>query len=115
MLLLPVVLFALGISWLLSAFGVYFRDIEQVTPFFVTVLMFMAPIFYPASAIPEPYQAILFFNPLTYPVEAARELLFEGLVFNPLGYLLYLGAALLTAIAGLLVFHRLKRGFADVV
>ena len=48
LLLLPLVLFALGGAWLLAALGVYVRDIVQVIPLLMTILMFMAPIFYPA-------------------------------------------------------------------
>ena len=113
--LAPLALFALGISWFLSALGAYFRDIEQVMPFFVTVLMFMAPIFYPASAIPEPYQVLLLLNPLTYPVEAVRGLFFTGQMVSPLGYVLYSVCALLVAAGGFLFFGRLRKGFADVV
>ena len=115
LLLLPLALFALGVGWFLAALGVYLRDIEQVTPFFVTVLMFMAPIFYPASAIPEGYRWLLQLNPLTYPVEAIRDLFFLGRVFEPVGYLLYSGCGMLVAAAGFVFFARLRKGFADVV
>lgn len=113
--ILPLGFFALGIGWFLSSLGVYVRDIEQVVPLFVTVLMFMAPIFYPATAIPESYRMLLLLNPLTYPVESIRGLFFLGELPGGLGYLVYSLSGLLTAVMGLVFFTKLRKGFADVL
>lgn len=115
LILLPLLLFALGGAWLLAALGVYVRDIVQVVPLLMTVLMFMAPIFYPASAIPEVYRGWLLLNPLTYAVEHARGLLFEQRLPGLAGYLCYLGVAVAVAVAGLWFFRRVRKGFADVL
>lgn len=112
---LPIVFFALGFSWLIAGVGVYLRDITQIMPMFITIMMFMAPIFYPASAIPEQYRNWLLLNPLTYAVEMGRSVLFLGQLPSISAYSIYLGVAVLFAAAGLWFFSRVRKGFADVL
>ncbi len=49
----------MGISWFLASIGVYLRDVAQITGLVTTVLLFMSPVFYPLSALPEKYQVML--------------------------------------------------------
>ncbi len=112
---LPIVLFSLGLSWFLAGVGVYLRDISQVMPMFITILMFMAPIFYPVTAIPEDYQHWLYLNPLTYAVEMARGLLFTQAFPSLFDYSVYFLVAILTAVCGFLFFSKVRKGFADVL
>lgn len=113
--LLPLVLFALGSAWFLAALGVYVRDIAQLMPLVVTVLMFMAPIFYPASVVPEAYRDWLYLNPLTYAVQSSRDLFFSGTLPGLFGYLKYFSGAVLVAVLGLAFFRKVRWGFADVL
>lgn len=115
LIVLPLYLFALGGAWFLAALGAYVRDIVQIIPLLTTILMFMAPIFYPASAIPEEYRNWLLLNPLTYAVDAVRNLLFFAQPPGLWSLLAYTGCACLTAAAGLLFFLKVRRGFADVL
>ena len=66
---LPLILFSLGLSWAVAALGVYIRDLSQMIGLVVTVAMFMSPVFYPASALPEDVRSYLFLNPVTIFVE----------------------------------------------
>lgn len=52
LLLLPVLLLALGLSWFVAAWGVFIKDMTQILPVFVQMLMFLSPVFYPMSAVP---------------------------------------------------------------
>lgn len=115
LILLPLYIFALGGAWFLAALGAYIRDIVQIVPLITTVLMFMAPIFYPADAIPEEYRGWLLLNPLTYAVDATRNLLFHARLPDPGAWLAYTASALLVAALGLLFFLKLRKGFADVL
>ena len=76
--ILPLVILCIGISWILASLGVYLRDVAQVVGVATTAMMFMSPIFYPLSALPQQYQLILLFNPLTPAVEQARAVLVWG-------------------------------------
>jgi lipopolysaccharide transport system permease protein len=113
--LVPLALWTLGLSWLLASFGVYLRDTVQVVALLTVALLFMSPVFYPASALPEPYRAYLWLNPLTYVIEEVRGLLFHGRV--PSGGALAVQLLLGFAVAwlGWLWFEKTRPGFADVL
>lgn len=111
----PLMLFALGASWLLAATGVFLRDIGQLAGLVSSALMFLAPVFYPLSAVPEGYRAWLFLNPLTYPIEATRAALFDGVPPPLPGFVIYGVFSIVTAQLGYWAFQRARRGFVDVL
>ncbi|AOP66483.1 ABC transporter permease [Burkholderia mallei] len=113
--LLPLMLMSLGVAWFLAATGVFVRDVGQITGLFTMVLMFLSPVFYPASALPEKYRFWLELNPLTLFIEQSRGILLEGRVpdFHPLG-LAFLGGVAV-ACAGFKYFQLMRKGFADVL
>lgn len=115
LILLPLCLFTLGVTWFLSSLGVFLRDIKQMVGVLVTVLMFLSPIFYPVSAIPEAYRPLILLNPLTLQLEHAREALFWGRVPNPLEWLACTVVAALVAWLGYVWFQKTRKAFADVV
>jgi lipopolysaccharide transport system permease protein len=111
----PLVFFTLGMNLLLASIGVYLRDISQFIGLACQALMFMAPIFYPVSALPEKYQWIIKLNPLTVIIEQARDCLLLGV--SPDWYTL-LSAYLLAFLAawfGYVWFQKTRKGFADVL
>ena len=114
-LLIPFVLFLLGLVWMLSALGVYLKDLSQIIPILVTVLMFMSPVFYPAEALPEQIRPVMYLNPLTPAIETLRALLFKGQLPTFFGYGVALFSSLIFALIGLVIFKRLKVGFSDVL
>ncbi|HMV18533.1 MAG TPA: ABC transporter permease [Zoogloea sp.] len=113
--LLPLCLFVMGLSWLLASLGVYVRDLAQFIGLATSVLMFLTPIFYPATALPEAYRAFLFLNPLTPVIEQARDVLCWGKGLDGAEYALTLCASALFAWAGFAWFQKTRKGFADVL
>lgn len=113
--LVPFVGLLIGLSWLVAATGVYVRDIAQFTGIFTSALMFLAPVFYPITAIPEAYRGWLYLNPLTFILEQARAVLIRGVVPDWLGLAAYSLVAVLVAWAGFWWFQRSRKGFADVL
>ncbi len=111
----PFLLLILGLAWFLASFGVFFRDITQFLGTLVTALMFLSPIFYPASALPESFRHYLFFNPLTVPIEQVREVLIWGNSPNWNDLAFYTAASLLVAALGFAWFQKTRKGFADVL
>ena len=113
--LFPFVLLLLGVSWLLSSLCVFIRDIAQIMGVLVTVLLFLAPIFYPLSLVPEMYQSWMYLNPLTIIVEEFRAVVLFG--HHPNWVLLgaYYAVAITTTVIGYSFFKRTKGAFADVV
>lgn len=113
--ILPLLLFAIGLSWLLASLGVYLRDVAQVIGLLTTILMFLSPIFYPSSALPEEFQHLLLLNPLTPAVEQARSVLIWG---HAPDWSLVAGSfviGLLVAWLGFVWFQKTRKGFADVL
>lgn len=115
LILLPFALFIMGLSWALASLGVYLRDVGQFIGILTTVMMFLSPIFYPASALPEAYRGLLYLNPLTAVIEQSRNVLFFGLApdFVLLG--IYLIATSVIAWLGFAWFQKTRKGFADVL
>jgi len=115
LIILPLLSFAMGLSWLLAAVGVYLRDISQLTVVFTTILLFMSPVFYPLSNLPVVYQRILYLNPLTPIIVQAREVLMWGRVPDWPELIVVTASSLLVAWVGFVVFQKSRRGFADIM
>lgn len=113
--LLPFLLFVLGVVWFLASLGVYLRDVSQIIGVLITVLMFLSPIFYPVTALPEEYRFLLSINPLTPVIEATRDVLFLGQVPDPLLLGLYSSVAVVIFCLGFAWFQTTRKGFADVL
>lgn len=115
LLVLPIALLALGFSWLLSSMAVYLPDLRHVVGVLVSIMLFMTPIFYPASALPDQLSWISTINPIAWTVETAKNILFWGHPLDWRGYGAVTGATALIAWFGYGFFMLSKRGFADVM
>lgn len=113
--LLPIFLWALGVSWFLASLGVFLRDVAQLTGLLSTLLLFLSPVFYPASALPRAYGMLLYLNPLTFVIEQMRRVLIEGLWPDWAGLLGAIGIGWCAAMAGYYWFEKTRKGFADVL
>lgn len=113
--LLPMLLVTLGLSWLLASLGVFIRDVGQIVGVMVPALMFLSPIFYPISSIPDELQFLYYFNPISYVVEDARRVLIWGEMphWDWFGYGMLIGLIVFTL--GYIWFNKTRKGFADVI
>ncbi|MHB8978797.1 MAG: ABC transporter permease [Trichloromonadaceae bacterium] len=119
-LLLPVVLFPLvvlmlGITWFLASLGVFLRDVGQTVSILITALMFVSPLFFPTSALPEQLRTYLFLNPLSFIIEQTRGVLIWGALPDWQGLMWYLGGSGVIAWLGFVWFQKTRKGFADVL
>ena len=112
---LPLFLYSLGFMWLLASLGVYLRDISQLIGTFTTILMFLSPIFYPITALPEQYRIFLQLNPLTQVVEQVRDVLFWGKSPDLAALFVSLVCSIAVAAFGFAWFQKTRKGFADVL
>lgn len=115
LILLPLVILTLGLAWFLASLGVYVRDIGQTIGVLTMVMMFLAPVFYPISAIPDAIQPVIMANPLTFIIEQAREVVIWGRLPYFLGLIIYTMVAVVIAWLGYSWFQKTRRGFADVL
>lgn len=114
-LIAPFALFIMGLNWFFASLGVYLRDVSQFIGVITMSMMFLSPIFYPATALPEAYRHWLFLNPLTPAIEQMRDVLFWGKApdFKLLG--LYWLITTLICCLGFAWFQKTRKGFADVL
>lgn len=113
--LLPLIILTMGIAWMLTSLGVYLRDVSQTVTILTTVLMFLSPVFYPVSAVPEVFRSVMMANPLTFIIEQAREVMIWGNIPNWHGLAIYTLAAVILLWGGYAWFQKTRKGFADVL
>jgi lipopolysaccharide transport system permease protein len=115
-LIVPLVLaLALGSGLWLSALYVRFRDIGLIVPFLVQVGLFVTPIIYPFSLVPDHIQWLYGLNPMVGVLELYRWMILPGAEWPGLLVLVPLIAGPALLVTGAAFFERSQRGFADVI
>jgi lipopolysaccharide transport system permease protein len=113
--LLPLVILTIGLALILASLGVFARDVGQSIGIVTTVLMFLSPVFYPVTAVPESFRPFILANPLTFIIEQAREVLIWGHQPEWIGLSIYTLVAVFIAWVGYAWFQKTRKGFADVL
>lgn len=114
LLLLPLLFFSLGLAWFLAAWGVFIKDMTQIVPVFVQMLMFLSPVFYPISVLPETLQPFYMHNPIGAVIEACRAIILGNTIaWN--SWWLALAISILAFILGHAFFRHSREEFADVL
>jgi len=114
LMLLPLVLIALGLSWFLAAWGVFIKDMSQIVPPFVQMLLFLSPVLYPAASVPESFRPLYHYNPLGAVIEACR----SAALGQPINWTSWASALVLGLVAsglGLAFFKHSREEFADAL
>ena len=112
---LPLIILTLGLAWMLASLGVFVRDVGQTIGLAMTVMMFLSPVFYPITSLPERLRPWMLANPLTFIIEQARAVLIWGQTPNWSGLLLYTAVSIMVAWLGFAWFQKTRKGFADVL
>lgn len=114
MLVIPLILLALGLSWFLAAWGVFIKDMTQIVPVFVQMLLFLTPVFYPVSAVPSMLRPIYQYNPLGTVIETSRATVAgQPIEWGTWG--IAFGFCLIVAILGYAFFQHSRDEFADAL
>lgn len=113
--LIPLLLLTAGLAWFLAAIGVFFRDVGQMIGVAMSVLLFLSPVFYPASSAPALAKKLIYLNPLTYPMEELRAVVILGNQPDWLHWMAYAAASIVVAFGGLWIFQKSRPAFADVI
>jgi lipopolysaccharide transport system permease protein len=106
---------AMGISLFLSAANVKYRDIGHAIPFAIQIWMFMSPIVYPVTLVPEHWRWLYGLNPMAGVIEGFRWALLGQTAPDPIVIVESCLIFFLVFIAGLLYFTKMERQFADVI
>lgn len=113
--MLPLILLSYSISLFFSSLGVYLRDMGQVISVLIALMLFMSPIFYPITSVPEQYRMLIYINPLTFIVESLRDVVLYGKLFKLEGYAIYWGISIILYCLSMAWFEKVRKGFADVL
>src|SRR5262245_5106164 len=114
-LVIPLVTLATGVSMILAALNVRYRDVKYTLPFLIQLWLFVTPVIYPTSIIPERFRLLIALNPLCGVIDAFRASLVPLRVID----WQLLGISLVITLAvfaiGAAYFRRTERSFADIV
>lgn len=113
---LPVYLLSIGVSWMVASASVFYRDINHAVPLVLQALVFVSPVLYPMSRVPDGLvRQLMQMNPLAMPIEQARAAIMYGVIPDWMGILQSLAVSMLVCVVGIIFFQRLRPGFADVL
>lgn len=113
--ILPFVLYAWAVATLLGCLGIYIRDLAHLAPSVSSLLMFLSPVFYPATMIPADLQWLVSLNPLAWTAESVRAMLLHGVMPVWQTWGAHLAVAVACVLLSRWVFKRIEPGFADVL
>ncbi len=104
-----------GVSLILAALYVYYRDLNQIWEVVIQIGFFLSPIVYPISTIPAKYLSLYSLNPITALMEMYRNFLIFGIAPEPLMLVYVFLVGVVIIFVGIAVFKRLERRFAEVI
>ncbi len=118
-LLIPAIFFtcltALGVGMFFAALNVKYRDVKQIVPFLLSVGLFVTPVIYPVTSIPQQFQWLLYLNPMTAIINMMRSSFLNTSPINwPLTFL-SLAVCLVAFVIGFAYFKSTEREFADII
>jgi lipopolysaccharide transport system permease protein len=113
-LVLPLLLMALGLTWFLAAWGVFIKDMSQIVPVFMQMMLFLSPVLYPANAVPGILQPFFNLNPLAPALENVRAAIAGApVLWDDWGLALFVST--IVFISGFAFFQHSRDEFADVL
>lgn len=114
-LIVPQLLLTFGAAWLVASLGVFLRDIVQGVALLLMVWMYLTPIIYPESVVPERFRPYINANPFTPLIRSYRNIMLEGVGPDWGGLAYCTGFALIVFIFGYWWFAKTRKNFADVI
>ncbi|HEY0323098.1 MAG TPA: ABC transporter permease [Pyrinomonadaceae bacterium] len=111
----PQLLATLGVAWLVASLGVYLRDMVQAMSLILMAWLYLTPIIYPETVVPDRYRWLLNLNPFTPLIRSYRQIMLEGRAPDWQGLAYFTLFALVAFLFGYWWFARTRRGFADVI
>ena len=119
-LLLPVLLLIqlgqmFGLALFLSAIGVYLRDLKDIVQVSMLLSMYLLPVFYLPSMVPELFRPLLYLNPFSYLIWSYQDVFYFGRIDHPWAWVVATVLSLTWFVAGWLVFTRLKPMFGNAL
>lgn len=114
-LLIPQLIFTLGAAWLVASLGVFLRDLAQGITLILMAWMYLTPIIYPESIVPERFRPFINANPFTALVRSYRRVFLEGAPPDWTALVYFTAIAVVLFVFGYWWFAKTRRNFADVI
>jgi lipopolysaccharide transport system permease protein len=114
-LVIIMILTASGAGLLLSSLNAKYRDIKVLVPLLIQIWMFVSPVVYPTSLVPEDYHVIYALNPMAGVIEGFRSTLLGTASFPTQMLVTSSLVSVMLFIIGILYFRQVERYFADVI
>ena len=114
-LLVPLLFVALGAGMILASLNVKYRDVKYTIPFIIQLWLFLTPVIYPTSIIPDRFRILAALNPLTGIIEAFRASIIPTKQVDWLMVGISFAIALFILIVGVAYFRKTERAFADII
>jgi lipopolysaccharide transport system permease protein len=105
----------MGVSYLFSSIGAYFRDLKDFIQAFLSIAFFIMPILYLPESIPAAIRPVLYLNPLSYMIWCYQDILYFGAFVHPWAWVVFLSLSLVIFVFGYRVFRKLKTMFGNVL
>jgi len=115
LIILQIALLSVGFGMLVSALTAKYRDLTMAMTFMIQLWMYMTPIVYPLSEVPENYRYLILLNPMTAPVEIFREALLGVGSITSQGIYLSVSITIIFFLIGSVLFNRVEKNFMDTV
>ena len=113
--LIPQLLFTIGAAWLLASLGVFLRDIVQGVSLALMAWMYLTPIIYPETVVPEKFRWLISINPFTALIRCYRRIFLEGQTPDWSGLAFFSIVGIAVFVFGYWWFARTRKTFADVI
>ncbi|PZO19641.1 MAG: hypothetical protein DCF25_08145 [Leptolyngbya foveolarum] len=119
LLLIPVIFlyscFILGLSMVMAALNVYLRDIGMLWSSLLPAILYLTPIAYPVTLIPEKWRWLMNFNPLFHYINAVRSILYNSVPPNMSDFLIMIVVSGVSLMIGIGVFKKIERNFISAI
>jgi len=111
---IPLLFLSLGFAWFLAAWGVFIKDMSQIVPIFIQISLFLSPVLYPLSAVPDKLKPIYQLSPVSIVIETARQAV-SGAPIDWGFWLISLVIGIIASLLGYLFFKHNKDEFSDAL
>ncbi len=115
LLFLQTVAFAMGIGLIMSVYVARYRDVEHIMAFVLRLFMFVTPVFYPASIVPEGFRTLFWLNPLASVIESFRSIFFHTGPLQPVYLFISAASSAFVLLAGLVLFRKKELKVMDTI
>ena len=105
----------IGVAFILAPIGAYFRDTKNFVQVFAVAGVYLMPVFYLPTWVPELFKPLLYLNPFSYLVWCYQDALYYGRFEHPWAWAFTGAASFMTFVSGYRIFRKLKTTLGNLL